>query len=90
MSAPGGANQFHRSDLLERMVRSSGVEPGPTLEALMDGPGVSADLKTDQICRFKNRVWGDGGKAPSEGCSDGGAGLDWMGGQGGLIWSLVR
>jgi len=51
---------------------------------------VSDGLKTDETCRFENRVLAGGSKTPSEGCSDGGVGLDWFSVQGGLIWSLVR
>jgi hypothetical protein len=51
---------------------------------------VSDGLKTDETCRFEKRVRVGGRKTPSEGCSDGGAGLDWEDRQGGLIWSLVR
>jgi hypothetical protein len=51
---------------------------------------VSDGPKTDETCRFENRVLACGSKPPSEGCPDGGVGLDWMVGQGGLIWSLVR
>ena len=51
---------------------------------------VSDGLKTEETGRFENRVRVGGRKTPSEGCSDGGAGLDWKDRQGGLIWSLVR
>jgi hypothetical protein len=51
---------------------------------------VSDGLKTDETCRFENRVLAGGSKTPSEGCSDGGVGLDGFSVQGGLIWSLVR
>ena len=51
---------------------------------------VSDGLKTNGTCRFENRVRVGGRKTPSEGCSDGGAGLDWLSCQVGLIWSLVR
>jgi hypothetical protein len=51
---------------------------------------VSDGLKTEETCRFENRVRVGGRKTPSEGCSDGGAGLDWKDRQVGLIWSLVR
>jgi hypothetical protein len=55
------------------------------------GPnGVSDGPKTDETCRFENRVLAGGSKTPSEGCSDGGVGLDGFSVQGGLIWSLVR
>ena len=54
------------------------------------GPGVSDGPKTDETCRFENRVLAGGSKTPSEGCSDGGVRLDWFSVQGGLIWSLVR
>ena len=53
-------------------------------------PIVSDGLKTNGTCRFENRVRVGGRKTPSEGCSDGGAGLDWLSCQVGLIWSLVR
>ena len=58
----------------------------------MDGmrTTVSDGLKTEETGRFENRVRVGGRKTPSEGCSDGGAGLDWKDRQGGLIWSLVR
>ncbi len=46
---------------------------------------VSDGLKTDETCRFENRVLAGGSKTPSEGCSDGGVGLDWFSVQGGLI-----
>ena len=51
---------------------------------------VSDGPKTDETCRFENRVLAGGSKTPSEGCSDGGVRLDWFSVQGGLIWSLVR
>ena len=51
---------------------------------------VSDGLKTEETGRFENRVRVGGRKTPSEGYYDGGAGLGWMGAQGGLIWSLVR
>lgn len=54
------------------------------MNAVGDGP------KTDETCRFENRVLAGGSKTPSEGCSDGGVRLDWFSVQGGLIWSLVR
>ena len=53
-------------------------------------PIVSDGPKTDETCRFENRVLAGGSKTPSEGCSDGGVRLDWFSVQGGLIWSLVR
>ena len=52
--------------------------------SVSDGP------KTDETCRFENRVLAGGSKTPSEGCSDGGVRLDWFSVQGGLIWSLVQ
>jgi hypothetical protein len=52
--------------------------------------GVSDGLKTEETCRFENRVRVGGRKTPSESCSDGGAGLEWKDRQVGLIWSLVR
>jgi hypothetical protein len=39
------------------------------------GKGVSDGLKTDETCRCENRVRVGGRKTPSEGCSDGSAGL---------------
>jgi hypothetical protein len=61
-----------------------GISVSRFLGAVSDGP------KTDETCRFENRVLAGGSKTPSEGCSDGGVRLDWFSVQGGLIWSLVR